>query len=181
MGPQGIQGIQGVQGVKGATGPQGIQGIAGPTGPAGTNGTNGVTGPTGSTGATGAAAPTRVAAFQYVIDGGGYVPATGKQGQLNVPANCTITGWCLTADQSGSAVVDVLTSTNFAGFPTTASICSGGAGDKPTLSSQQSAENTSVSGSVWTTALTAGQQLQFNVISVSTITRLNICIMVSIP
>jgi hypothetical protein len=117
----------------------------------------------------------RTASFNYVIDGGGSVVATGAKGQINVPTNCTITGWTLTADQSGSAVVDVLTST-YAGFPTTASIASS---DKPTLSAVQKNENLAVS--VWTTALAAGTQLQFNVNSAATITRLNLTLIVTIP
>jgi hypothetical protein len=122
----------------------------------------------------------RTASFNFVIDGGGSVPGTGVYGQISVPVACTITGWVLTGDASGSAVVDVLACT-YANFPTTASICSGGAGDKPTLSTVQNNENLSVSGSVWTTALTAGEQLQVNLNSVTTCKRLNLTILVTIP
>ena len=114
----------------------------------------------------------RQAAFMFEIDGGGSTPSTGAKGQQNVPTNCTIYGWVLTADQSGSAVVDVLKST-YSGFPTTASIAST---DKPTLSSVQKNENLSVSA--WTTALTKGDQLQINLNSVTTCTRLNLTILV---
>lgn len=131
-------------------------------------------------GITDATASPRVASFNFVIDGGGSVPGTGVYGQISVPVACTITGWVLTGDASGSAVVDVLACT-YANFPTTASICSGGAGDKPTLSTVQNNENLSVSGSVWTTALTAGEQLQVNLNSVTTCKRLNLTILVTIP
>lgn len=114
----------------------------------------------------------RQAAFCFEIDGGGSVPSTGAKGQVNVPTPCTIYGWVLTADQSGSAVVDVLKST-YSGFPTTASIASS---DKPTLSSVQKNENLAVS--VWTTALAQGDQLQINLNSVSTVTRLNLTVLV---
>jgi hypothetical protein len=131
-------------------------------------------------GITDATASPRVASFNFVIDGGGSVPGTGVYGQISVPVACTITGWVLTGDASGSAVVDVLACT-YANFPTTASICSGGAGDKPTLSTVQKNENLSVSGSVWTTALTAGEQIQANLNSVTTCKRLNLTILVTIP
>jgi hypothetical protein len=116
----------------------------------------------------------RFASFNFTIDGGGSVPGTGAKGQVTVPANCTVTGWVLTADQSGSAVVDVLAS-SYASFPTTASIAGS---DKPTLSSAQKNENLAVS--VWTAALTAGEQLQINLNSASTVTRINLAILVTI-
>jgi hypothetical protein len=117
----------------------------------------------------------RVSAFFYTIDGGGAAVSTGAKGQLNVPVNCTITGWVLTADQAGSAVVDVLRST-YGAFPTTSSIAST---DKPTLVVVQKNENLSVSA--WATALNAGDQLQFNVNSATTVIRLNLTLNVTIP
>jgi hypothetical protein len=118
---------------------------------------------------------TRTAAIQYVIDGGGSVPSTGAKGQVSIPTACTVTGWVLTADVSGSAVVDVLRST-YAGFPTTSSIAGS---DKPTLSSVQNNSNLAVSA--WTTAINAGDEIQFNLNSVTTCTRLNLTINVTIP
>jgi hypothetical protein len=118
----------------------------------------------------------RTASINYTIDGGGSVPSTGAKGQLNIPVSCTITGWVITADQSGSAVVDVLRST-YANFPTTASIAGT---DKPTLSSVQKNEDLTLTG--WgSTALSAGDQVQFNLNSVVTCTRLNISLVVTIP
>jgi hypothetical protein len=119
--------------------------------------------------------PSRVASFSYVIDGGGSVPTTGIKGQLCIPTACTITGWVLTADQSGSAVVDVLRA-SYSAFPTTTSIAST---DKPTLSSAQKNENLAVS--VWTTAINAGDEIQFNLNSATTVTRLNITVLCTIP
>lgn len=117
----------------------------------------------------------RVASFNFQVDGGGSAITTGVKGQWAVPANCHITGWVLTGDQSGSCVIDVLKS-SYAGFPSTSSIAST---DKPTLSSVQKNENLAVS--VWTTALSAGDELQINVNSASTITRANLTILVTIP
>jgi hypothetical protein len=120
--------------------------------------------------------PARTAAIHYVIDGSGSVPTTGNYGQINIPVACTITGWVLTADASGSAVVDVLRST-YSGFPTTSSIAGT---DKPTLSSVQKNQNLAISA--WgSTSLSAGDQLQFNLNSVATCKRLNITLIVSVP
>jgi hypothetical protein len=116
----------------------------------------------------------RTGAIEYVIDGGGSVPGLGSYGQVNIPNNCTVTGWVLTADQTGSAVVDVLTST-FAAFPTVSSIAGA---DKPTISANQKSENLAVT--LWNPSIAAGTQMQFVLNSVSTINRLNICVNVII-
>ncbi len=121
--------------------------------------------------------PSRTSAIFYTIDGGGTAIGTGAKGQLNIPVNCTITGWVLTADQSGSAVVDVLRST-YGAFPTTASIAGS---DKPTLSSVQKNENLGPLSGWGSTALLAGDQLQFNVNSATTVTRLNLTLVITIP
>src|SRR5580704_11699446 len=76
------------------------------------------------------------------INGAGSTPATGVGARWSSPAACTITGWTLVADQSGSAVIDVLRGT-YAAFPTTSSIAGT---DKPTLSSAQKAEDLTLSG-----------------------------------
>jgi hypothetical protein len=135
----------------------------------------GFTAGTGITIVNGVISSTRTTAFNFVVDGGGSAITTGAKGQWSVPVNCTITGWVLTGDQSGSCVIDVLKST-YAGFPTTSSIAGS---DKPTLSSAQKNENLAVSA--WTTALTAGDELQINVNSASTITRANLTILVTVP
>jgi hypothetical protein len=114
--------------------------------------------------------------IQVVIDGRGSVPAAGSEGQISIPYNCTIIGWTLTADQSGSCVLDVLRS-SYAAFPTTASIAGT---DKPTLSSAQKNTDSTLTG--WgSTALNAGDELQFNLNSASTVTRLNLTISIQVP
>jgi hypothetical protein len=75
----------------------------------------------------------RIASFNFQIDGGGSALTTGAKGQWSSPCSCTITGWVITADQSGNVSVDVLRST-YAAFPTTVSIAGT---DKPGLTSQQ--------------------------------------------
>ena len=109
------------------------------------------------------------------IDGGGSAITTGVKGYISVPFNGTITGWTLIADQSGSIVVDVW-KTNFAGAPPTVANTITGT-EKPTLSSAQKAENLSLS--TWSTSVSVGDIIGFNVDSVSTITRVNLDIKIT--
>jgi hypothetical protein len=104
------------------------------------------------------------------IDGGGSAPATGSKGYIQVNFNATITAWTLLADLSGSAQITLKKST-YAGFPTTASIV---AAAPPVLSSAQKNTNSTLTG--WTTAVTAGDILEFNLDSVTTCTRLNLIV-----
>lgn len=121
--------------------------------------------------------PSRTGSIDFVIDGAGLVPTTGAKGQISIPVACTVSQWILTADQSGSAVIDVLRST-YAGFPTTASIAGT---DKPTLSAVQKNRNTGPLASWGSTALVAGDELQINLNSVTTCTRLNLTLVLSVP
>lgn len=101
-----------------------------------------------------------------VIDGGGSTPTTGSKGFIQVPFAGTITGWTLIADTSGSASITVKKST-FAAFPTNSSIV---ASAPPALSSQQNATSTTLTG--WTTAVAAGDILEFVLASATTLKRL---------
>jgi len=102
------------------------------------------------------------------IDGGGIVPTTGLKDFYEVPCNSTIVSARMFADQSGSAVIDVEKST-YAGFPPSSSIC---ASAPPTLSAVQKSEDTTLTG--WTTALSAGDILGFDLDSVTTCTRITL-------
>lgn len=111
-----------------------------------------------------------IASAGVVIDGGGSAITTGSKGFIQIPYGATVSSWTVLADQSGSIVVDVKRST-YAGFPTTTSIVGGG-GNKPTLSSVQ---NNTAAPSSWTsTAITAGDVLEFNVDSATTVTRVTV-------
>jgi hypothetical protein len=110
--------------------------------------------------------PPIVSTAGIVVDGGGSTPATGSKGFLQIPFAGTITGWTLIADQSGSASITVKKST-FAAFPTNSSIV---ASAPPALSSQQNATSTTLTG--WTTAIAAGDVLEFVLASATTIKRL---------
>lgn len=115
-------------------------------------------------------------AMNYVltitIDGGGSVPSTGTgKAYLQVPCDSTVIGWTITADQSGSCVVDVNKST-YAGFPPSISIAGT---EKPTLSSAQKNQDNSLT--TWTTALTTGDILGFNLNSATTVTRIQVSLL----
>lgn len=103
--------------------------------------------------------------FQVVFNGYTAPPAVSLACELRVPRALTIKGWTIFADVSGSIVIDVLRAT-YAAYPTLSSIAST---EKPTLSS--AVKNQNLSLSAFTTALAAGDILQFVVNSASTLTR----------
>lgn len=109
------------------------------------------------------------------IDGGGSVITTGVKGYLSVPFNCTITGWTLVSDVSGSVVVDVWKDTYANYPPTIADVITASA--KPTLSSANKNTSTTLTG--WTTTVTAGDVLAFNVNSAATVTRVTLTLSVN--
>ena len=108
----------------------------------------------------------------FIIDGGGAEITTGEKGHLEIPFACTITGWTLLADQSGSIVIDVWKDT-YANFPPTVADTIAGS-EKPTLSSAQ--KNQDLALGTWTTAVSAGDILAFNVDSASTVERITLSI-----
>jgi hypothetical protein len=108
--------------------------------------------------------------LNFVIDGGGSVITTGKKGVIVVDGDYTVTGWTIIADQSGSIVVDVNRAT-YTNFPTTASIAGT---ELPTLSSVQKNEDLTLSS--WTTTLSARDILEFEVDSVTTVTRVTVAL-----
>jgi hypothetical protein len=104
--------------------------------------------------------------IEVVIGDGVTAMATGSKGYIEVPFACTITAARLLADVAGAVVVDVKSCT-YAGFPTTATICSV---TPPTIAAtNQKSQDTSLSS--WTVAIAAGTILEFNVNSVTTIKR----------
>jgi len=94
------------------------------------------------------------------IDGAGNPISTGIKQYLRVPYNCTITSAEIVADTAGYITVDIYNGT-YANYPPTGSI-TGSA--KPKLEDQLKNKFTSLAGSGWTTTLTAGDYLGFEVI-----------------
>lgn len=110
----------------------------------------------------------------FIIDGGGSAITTGEKGHLEIPFACTITGWTILADQSGSIVVDVWKDT-YALFPPTVADTIAGT-EKPTLVTAQ--KNQDLDLTTWTTAIAAGDILAFYVESITTIERVTISLKV---
>jgi hypothetical protein len=129
-----------------------------------------------SDGVGGVSFQSQVASIVYVIDGGGAIYSNGVKGFLQIPFNCTITAVSLLADQTGSTVIDIWKDT-YANFPPTVadSICASALPTIP-LSATKSVDIT-LTG--WTTTITAGDVLAFNVVSVTSITRVTITLSVN--
>jgi len=114
--------------------------------------------------------------IEFIIDGAGSAIATGIKGDIEVPFAGTITAARLFADQSGSIVVNIWKDT-YANFPPTV-------GDKitasapPTISTATKSQDTTLTG--WTTSITAGDILRFNVDSATTITRVTLSLTVTV-
>lgn len=111
-----------------------------------------------------------VGTITFIIDGSGSVITTGVKGDLEVPFNCTVQQVTLLADQIGSIVIDIWKD-SYANYPpTVADTITASA--KPTISSAVKSQDGTLTG--WTTAITSGQTLRFNVDSISTITRVTL-------
>lgn len=118
---------------------------------------------------------TKIASIGITIDGGGSAISTGLKGYIEVPYACTINRVTMLADQSGSAVVDIWKDTYANYPPTVADTITASA--KPTISSATKSQDSTLTG--WTTSVSAGDILGFNVDSASTITRLHLVLKVT--
>lgn len=117
----------------------------------------------------------KVRTIGITIDGGGSAITTGVKGYIEVPYACTINQVTMLADQSGDAVVDIWKDT-YANYPPT-DADSITAAAVPTISSATKSQDATLTG--WTTAITAGDILGFNVDSAATITRLHVILKVT--
>lgn len=109
--------------------------------------------------------PTGNYGITAVIDGYGSVISTGTVMIIMVPYTGTIESWNIMSDVVGSIVVDVKKST-YSEYPSTTSIA---ASAKPTLSSSQKNQNTTLSG--WSKSVSSGDILEFYVNSATTVTK----------
>jgi hypothetical protein len=116
-----------------------------------------------------------VGSFGITIDGGGNVLTTGVKGYVEIPYSGVITSWTLTSDVSGSCVIDVWKDT-YANYPPTLANTIAGS-EKPTLSSAIKNQDNNLT--TWTTSVTAGDIIGFNVDSASTVTRVNLSIKIN--
>jgi len=108
--------------------------------------------------------------LQYYLANNVTTISAGAKGWLRIPFDCVITGWELTADTSGSIVIDIWKDTYDNFPPTVADSITASA--KPTLSSAQKASSDSII--TWEPVLNAGDYLRFNVDSCSGISKINL-------
>lgn len=113
-----------------------------------------------------------VVSLNFIIDGGGSAITTGVKGFIEIPFACTINQVTTLANQSGSIVVDIWKDTYANYPPTVADTITSSA--KPTLSSATKAQDSTLTG--WTTSVSAGDILGFNVDSATTVTRVTIAL-----
>lgn len=107
-----------------------------------------------------------------IIGDGVNVISTGVKGFIEVPFACVISAVRLVGDAAGSIVIDIWKDT-YANFPpTVADTITASA--KPTLSSAQKAENTTLTG--WSKGLNKGDWLAFNVDSATTVKQVTLSI-----
>jgi hypothetical protein len=109
----------------------------------------------------------------FIIDGGGSAVTTGAKAWVRAANSFTIGTMDITADQSGSCVIDLWKDT-YANFPpdNSDSICD--SGTCPTLSAAQKGQDSTLTS--WTTSITAGDYIRANVDSCSTIEFVEVCI-----
>ncbi len=116
---------------------------------------------------------TTVGSFGITIDGAGSVITTGVKGYSVLPYNAIITGWDIVGDVVGSCVIDVWKASSGT-IPTVANTITGT--EKPTLSTQQINSDNNLTS--WTTNVSLGDVIAFNVDSATTVKRVNLIIKV---
>jgi hypothetical protein len=113
----------------------------------------------------------------FIIDGGGSTITTGIKGDLGpIDFACTINAVTLLADQSGSIVIDIWKDT-YANFPPV-DADSITASAPPTISTATKSQDSTLTG--WTTSISAGDILRFNVDSVTSIQRVTLALKVTL-
>ncbi len=117
----------------------------------------------------------KIGGIGVTIDGNGSAITTGLKALVAVPFAGVITGWDIVADQSGSVVIDVW-KTNYASAPPTVANTIAGS-EKPTLSGAQ--KNQDLSLSTWTTTVTAGDIIAFNVDSAATVQKVSLTLRIA--
>lgn len=110
--------------------------------------------------------------IDVTFDGQGSAIIAGSKAYYTMPFAMTISTWTLVADQSGSAVIDVWKSTYSSYPPVVGGTIAGS--EKPTLSSVIKNEDTNLT--TWSTSLSKGDALVFNIDSASTVTKLMLSI-----
>lgn len=117
-----------------------------------------------------------LSSLEFIIDGAGSAITTGEKGHLEIPFDCTIEQAELLADQDGAIKVDIWEK-DYANFPPADgdTIC-GGNEPEITATGDKYLDATLTD---WTTALSKGGILAFNVDSCDTITRVTVILRVA--
>lgn len=111
----------------------------------------------------------------FVINNAGTAIDTGTIGFSRATKSGTITAWTMRSDVSTSTTVTIKKCAA-AGFPTTSSIV---ASAKPTLTAE--ASNTSSILTGWTTAITEGDYIEYNVDTNNNATKLALELTMTVP
>jgi len=109
------------------------------------------------------------------LSGNGSVITTGVKTYLTAPYSGIITGWELLSTATGSIVIDVWKDT-YDNYPPTLSDSICGI-DKPTLSSQIKNNNNTLTA--WSTTITEGDIIAFNVESATTVTQVTLTLKIN--
>jgi hypothetical protein len=110
-----------------------------------------------------------------ILDGGGAVLTPGLKAYFFIDYACTIKQATMLADQTGSAIVDIFACTYAqydAGATHPVSADKITSTTPPTISSATKSQDSTLTS--WSTAITAGTVLAFNVNSATTITRVSL-------
>jgi collagen type VII alpha len=177
-GPIGPSGSDGATGLNGSTGSTGSTGPSGADGPTGATGLNGATGPTGATG-IGITGPTGAGggsgSFGVVFDGAGGVITSGSAALVKVPYACTITGWEVVGQTSGSCTISVFKNTpSFGTWPPASQVFTTGS-STPNLTSGVTGANSSPSFVSGATA-DAGTWFRFVISGATSVTWVSVSI-----
>lgn len=116
------------------------------------------------------------AGLEFVIDGGGAVIATGEQGHLEVPFDCEIQSVKLLGDRTGAIKVDIWKDT-YANFPPTNADTITGGNEPEITAGNRKYQDATLTG--WTTSLSKGDILAYNVDSITTILRVIVTLKVN--
>lgn len=112
------------------------------------------------------------AQLSVVLDGGGAVLATGAFVDVRFEFACTIQGWAIYADPSGSIQFDLWKVAHASFPPNVGNTITASA--KPAISSTTKGASTILTG--WTTAIAAGDVIRFRVDSATTVTKATIAL-----
>jgi hypothetical protein len=108
--------------------------------------------------------------FVYQFFEGGAELTVGTKIYFEVLYDCEIVQWTLLADLSGDVQLDIGVG-DYASYPVVSSIVGG---SPPAITGDDKNQDSTLSG--WTTALTKGQILALEIVSIATITNLTLSV-----